>query len=213
MRAWKICYVRSHFGNQALSRLLCAFAMHADTKGGAARTTRVRSVLTTAVLLWQIAEGAAVPAMVPWVVNVSKEKNTMMMTMIAIFAAGLLVGNLLQCAMRLATPTISSGGAAAPRLWSAAVAMPATSWTRCGHAGRGDSDCTSARSGFAEGHGARGDDARSRGRAEGAEVPGTTLMCPACGNSMGTQWPACESHQKLDERRPRRCRSDPVLGL
>lgn len=74
--------------------------MRADTKGGAARTTRVRSVLTTAVLLWQIAEGAAVPAMVPWVVNVSKEKNTMMMTMIAIFAAGLLVGNLLQCGWR-----------------------------------------------------------------------------------------------------------------
>ena len=49
--------------------------MHADTKGGAARTTRVRSVLTTAVLLWQIAEGAAVSAMVPWVVNVSKEKT------------------------------------------------------------------------------------------------------------------------------------------
>ena len=70
-------------------------------------------------------------------------------------------------AMRLATPAISSGGAAAPRLWSPAVAMPATSWTRCGHAGRGDSDCTSARSGFAEGQAEGTSKNESKGNSRG----------------------------------------------
>jgi predicted RNA-binding Zn-ribbon protein involved in translation (DUF1610 family) len=181
--------------------------MHADTKGGAARTTRVRSVLTTAVLLWQIAEGAAMSAMVPWVVNVSKEKNTMMMTMIAIFAAGLLVGNLLQCGWRrlrfqavvqlrrdygvrpwpcrprlgrdVAMPAVAIPIAPAP-----AVALPKAMQKA---------------------------QAKTRAKAI-AEVPGTTLMCPACGNSMVykraraggcfygcTQWPACHGSRKPSE--------------
>lgn len=179
----------------------------------------MRSVLTTAVLLWQIAEAAAVSAMVPGVVNVSKEKNTMMMTMIAIFAAGLLVGNLLQCGWRRLRfqAVVQLRRDYGVRPWPCRprlgrdVAMPAVAIPIAPAPAVALPKATVPVEMMPVPVAMQKAQAKTRAKAV-AEVPGTTLMCPACGNSMVykraraggcfygcTQWPACHGSRKPSE--------------
>ena len=75
----------------------------ASSRGRTAWATSARSLVTAAVLVGQIAEGAATSLMMPLKISMHRDESNMMITMMVcstIFAAGVLMGCLMQCVWR-----------------------------------------------------------------------------------------------------------------
>ena len=74
-----------------------------SSRGCTAWATSARSLVTAAVLVGQIAEGAATSVMMPLKMSMNWDDGNMMITMMVcstIFAAGVLIGCLMQCVWR-----------------------------------------------------------------------------------------------------------------